>query len=108
MVRSGLTAATLITDDPALFVVFASLPPLTLAVLVMEAGALEAMLACKVMAELEPAAKATARVQVTVEPIVQVQLVPVAEVTVNPVGIMSVTEMVPVVGPLPPLVTVNV
>ena len=60
------------------------------------------------MAELEPAARAKDRVQVIVEVPVQVQLVPVADVTVNPVGIMSVTVMVPVVGPLPPLVTVNV
>ena len=108
MVSSGLTAATLIIDDPALFPVLASPPPLTFTVLVMEAGAFEAILACMVMAELEPAAKATARVQVIVELPEQVQLVPVADVTVNPVGIMSVTVMVPLVGPLPPLVTVNV
>ena len=66
MVSSGLTAATLITDDPALFPVLASPPPLTFTVLVMEAGAFEAILACKVMAELEPAASAIDRVQVYV------------------------------------------
>ena len=78
----------------------------TAAEFVIDAGALDEILACKVIVEVVPAAMAVLRVHVTVAPTVQVQFAPEAEVTVRPVGIISWTVIVPVVGPLPPFVMV--
>ena len=68
--------------------------------------ALAAMFATSVITEFVEAARATLREHWTVAPVVQVQFAPVAEVTVRPVGMMSCIVIVPVVGPLPPLLTV--
>ena len=104
--RSGETAVTLMIEVALLLPVFDSPVVAMVAVLVIEDGALAAIFATIVITEFVAAARATVREHWTVAPNTQVQFAPVADVTVKPVGMMSCIVIVPVVGPLPLLVTV--
>src|SRR5262249_28505507 len=110
MVRSGQLIVVVTVDE--LLLVFASPPPLMLAVLVNDVapaqddGDVPVMVATVL---LPPAAMAVELVQVTL--VVPIQVQPAAGVTVTPVsaaGSVSVTVIVPKVGPVPMLLAVRV
>src|SRR5947208_1678353 len=91
-----------------LLVVFSSPPPETVAVLVTLAGASPATFTVTVIGgQLPPAASASERWQVSVAS-VHVQPVPLRPVAGKPPGIVSVTVIVPLVGPAPTLLAVSV
>ena len=105
----GGASATLTIDEPELFPVFVSPPPETEAVLVIEAGAVGEIFTSKLISREAPAAKAVVLVQLRAVAVVAVQINPatIGDVAiVSPVGIVSVTEKVAVVGPLPEFVGV--
>ena len=102
-------AAVVHACNPPLFVMFASPPPETVAVLVTEAAANCATFTVIEMAGNDPLLATTAvLVQVTIcATIPQVQPLPDAAVGVSPAGSVSVTVVVPLVAAAPMLLTVN-
>ena len=94
-------AARFVESVAALLAGLTSPPPLTVAVLSSESGAVSATLTVSVIGgSLAPAASASLRVQVTV-PTVHVHPIPLIAVAVRPAGRVSVTVTVPDVGPAP-------
>ncbi len=101
-------AVTVVTSDAMSFAVFASPPPLTVAVLAIVAGAFSATFTVKVMmGKLAPEANESFLMHVNVAS-VHAHPLPENAVAVRPPGNTSTTVTAVAVGPGPTLVTVNV
>src|SRR4051812_7212481 len=97
-----------VTSEALSLLVLLSPPPLTLAVLVTLAGALEATVTVNVMSGyFAPLASSSLRVHVR-DDSVQAQPVPFKAVADSPAGSESVTVTLPVVEPVPLLAAVSV
>src|SRR5262245_58095813 len=107
MIRSA-TWSTVVASLAVSLLVSLSPPPLTVAVLVIEGGALAATFTVNVMSgKLRPGSRPSARWQLKAGGVLQVQPAPLMSVAVKPAGRVSATVTWVVVVAPPALVTVR-